>query len=757
MVKRIILLCDGTGNSASRDHKELATNVKRLSDAIAPKYKKPLCADKSHEKTFGGVCQQEGCGHRGLEGPEDDQIVYYQSGVGTAQYGSLYAGGTGAGINDNILDAYHFLASNYQKGDEIFIFGFSRGAYTARVVANLVQQLGIFYKRRLWMMRKAWIQYKKDDNGKSFEYFVKNLWAVSSRDTQPAIIKVLGVWDTVGCVGKPDYVPGALNSEKYYQTDILEGGCEYVFHALAADEYRRTFGPTMLFLPKIGNKRTYMGLDKTGQRVTKYVNNAKQTVLKQCWFPGVHSNVGGSYQSEHIADIALGWIVDQCIIHGNLLNFDRYALYRIIDRHLHPEKNTDAFHGGVVREYPGWGAGTVYDSFKGSKWYVTWQYRAPGNYIKDEAHPGRNNTDHPGRYSAWGLPSWTDMTSWFRKKPTDSDYCEDPTCCHPAKQGKYPTNEYGFPELVNLPPSATCETIHGSMWARYEAHCEAHENKEREKKFREGESERQKAITVDKPKDDEEKALPTSLLDWDPESLAPFRTGEKHDAKKKNRYNRQELFPGGPIVWIGRCLKTGKLFQMLEEPDRLQLQEPSEKKAGEEAAKTNGNSNGAEQPIDSATMAKLLRNKAYNRFSVGPVIRQMNASAPPPTPLPIDNPYKQPSPPPANETPEEKAKREAAEKKKKNDEQARIEALARETEEEKNKRLKTEWEAAKKSWMDYAYLQEDFELEELDDILKEREAEWVAKHPDPTLPKPDKKVEEPSWWSFNGIKKKIWG
>lgn len=74
------------------------------------------------------------------------------------------------------------------------------------------------------MMRKAWIQYKKDDNGKSFEHFCKNLWEVDPSYTKPAVVKVLGVWDTVGCVGKPDYVPGALNSEKYYQTSILEGG-----------------------------------------------------------------------------------------------------------------------------------------------------------------------------------------------------------------------------------------------------------------------------------------------------------------------------------------------------------------------------------------------------------------------------------------------------------------------------------------------------------------------------------------------------
>lgn len=91
-MKRIIILCDGTGNSASRDRKEINTNVKRLSDAIAPKYNVVLCHDKTHDLDDSGVCHTEGCEHVGKRGEEDDQIVYYQSGVGTAQYGSLYAG-----------------------------------------------------------------------------------------------------------------------------------------------------------------------------------------------------------------------------------------------------------------------------------------------------------------------------------------------------------------------------------------------------------------------------------------------------------------------------------------------------------------------------------------------------------------------------------------------------------------------------------------------------------------------------------------
>lgn len=145
--------------------------------------------------------------------------------------------GTGAGIDDNILDAYHFLASNYTAGyydkaknkeipgDEIFIFGFSRGAFTARVLANLVIQLGLFKKHRLWMMRKAWKQYAINDGGASFKYFTDQLWKVDANCTRKVRVKVLGVWDTVDSVGVPDYMDKApiLNAPNYYTPHLVHG------------------------------------------------------------------------------------------------------------------------------------------------------------------------------------------------------------------------------------------------------------------------------------------------------------------------------------------------------------------------------------------------------------------------------------------------------------------------------------------------------------------------------------------------------
>lgn len=162
--------------------------------------------------------------------------------------------------------------------DEIFIFGFSRGAFTARVLANLVIQLGLFHKHKLWMMRKAWKQYIVNDGGASFKYFTEQLWKVDAKYTRKVRVKVLGVWDTVDSVGVPDYLDKApINTQSYYTPHLVHGmssprccmdvclivdsykvlihtGIEHVFHALAIDEYRRTFNPTLFFLPDPATK-----------------------------------------------------------------------------------------------------------------------------------------------------------------------------------------------------------------------------------------------------------------------------------------------------------------------------------------------------------------------------------------------------------------------------------------------------------------------------------------------------------------------
>ena len=266
-MKRLIVLCDGTGNSATRGSADLATNVKRLADTLEPDFYTDEyydCNEHANHSDSSSPLQEPVCPRcprcPRTKQTKRPQIIFYQSGVGTSTgMGELShywqskfdflrnmkctsiwilifictIAGTGAGIDDNILDAYHFLANNYTAesedkkipGDEIFIFGFSRGAFTARVLANLVIQLGLFHKHRLWMMRKAWKQYAINDGGARFKYFTDKLWEVDAKCTRKVTVKVLGVWDTVDSVGAPDYMDKlrTINAPKYYTPHLVHG------------------------------------------------------------------------------------------------------------------------------------------------------------------------------------------------------------------------------------------------------------------------------------------------------------------------------------------------------------------------------------------------------------------------------------------------------------------------------------------------------------------------------------------------------
>jgi uncharacterized protein (DUF2235 family) len=193
-------------------------------------------------------------------------------------------GGFGYGVEDRVLDAYNFIMNNYCDGDEhcpggeIFIFGFSRGAFIARVLANFIARLGVFCKLNFtWKLKDAWKEYL--GGAESFNKHLEELKTKESmrtkEDTDAAgpwrtwpKIKVVGCWDTVASVGLP--IP-MLNSEQKYAyldgslvsgasrmrqlrahdwlTDVC-AGIELAFHALSLDEVRRPFSPTMWFLPE---------------------------------------------------------------------------------------------------------------------------------------------------------------------------------------------------------------------------------------------------------------------------------------------------------------------------------------------------------------------------------------------------------------------------------------------------------------------------------------------------------------------------
>ena len=145
---------------------------------------------------------------------------------------------TGYGLDDNILDAYRFLIEHHQDGDEIYLFGFSRGAYTVRVLAGLINLVGIPHNNQRHLAEYALTAYKQADKKENFEI----AWRVQEvLDTKRATIKFMGCWDTVGSViiPRPDrfYFPSL--EELPYTT---ENPCVRTFrHAIAIDERRRMF------------------------------------------------------------------------------------------------------------------------------------------------------------------------------------------------------------------------------------------------------------------------------------------------------------------------------------------------------------------------------------------------------------------------------------------------------------------------------------------------------------------------------------
>lgn len=239
------------------------------------------------------------------------QVVYYHHGVGGGvSRWSRFAGFTGEGIAEIIREGYQFLATNWTPGDEIFIFGFSRGAFTARSIAGLIDQVGILTKEGLPFLaeifRDVQHEHDRDYRPKHPDIPFPNKPSASDPDYIEELrrrrlsrldvpIKVVGVWETVGSLGVPKVGwltrlgLQSLQMKELSFYDTALGNCiENAFQALALDERRFSFQPTLW---------------------EKLEGNT--TTLRQVWFPGAHSNVGGGYNDQQIATITLAWMVSQ--------------------------------------------------------------------------------------------------------------------------------------------------------------------------------------------------------------------------------------------------------------------------------------------------------------------------------------------------------------------------------------------------------------------------------------------------------------
>ncbi len=264
-MKRIVICADGTWNRPEKNlKKDVPTNVLRLARAIAP-----VAAD--------GAGQQ----------------VFYDWGVGS-YYDAAVGGATGRGLHKNIMDAYRYVVQNYRPDDQLFFFGFSRGAYTVRSLCGLINNCGILKRPDARLIQQAFDHYKRP--GPTYAPSGEKSVLFRAQHSHPSReIRFVGVWDTVGALGIPISFLGPLEDKDEFYDTKLGRNVRIARHALAIDEFRRDFEPT-IWTPR-------EGLD-----------------LKQVWFCGAHSDVGGSYPPDPdgslLSDIPLGWLADEAAAAG---------------------------------------------------------------------------------------------------------------------------------------------------------------------------------------------------------------------------------------------------------------------------------------------------------------------------------------------------------------------------------------------------------------------------------------------------------
>lgn len=216
---------------------------------------------------------------------ELDQRFFYSPGVGTSRLTRLRGGVFGYGLSQNLMQGYEWLAKRYAEGDEIWIFGFSRGAYTARSLVGLIRKCGLLHiviPRLLEKAEELYRDKKQAPDGEACCDFRRKY----SREPR---IHFIGVWDTVGSLG----VPGTFFSEKgkyaWHDTQ-LSSIVDRAYHALALDEHRAAYD-VALWTGKDGKKKD-LNLD-----------------VEQRWFIGAHANVGGGYGTDPLADLPLQWML----------------------------------------------------------------------------------------------------------------------------------------------------------------------------------------------------------------------------------------------------------------------------------------------------------------------------------------------------------------------------------------------------------------------------------------------------------------
>ena len=268
-MKRIVICFDGTWNKPAEEslaaNQRVETNVCRFHESI-------------RDRDDRGVVQ----------------VKWYDEGVGAHWYDRYIGGAIGAGLEVNIAEGYKFLAEAYEDGDEVYVLGFSRGAYTARSLVGMIRNCGLIHPKHLALrVAMAYGIYRTRDDGAD-STTAKLFRRAFSREIK---IKFIGVWDTVGALGIPLNVLADVNMKFYEFHDTkLCSLVENAYQATAIDEHRRDYD------------------------VCLWSPSAAMQNLEQRWFIGAHCDIGGGYADRRLSDITLRWMQDRAAALGLALD-----------------------------------------------------------------------------------------------------------------------------------------------------------------------------------------------------------------------------------------------------------------------------------------------------------------------------------------------------------------------------------------------------------------------------------------------------
>ncbi len=398
MAKNIIVLSDGTGQEGGRGHD---SNVYKLM--------------------------------RMLEDRTERQMVFYDQGIGTD--GRAVSGNiAGLGFSENILQCYQFIYENYNAGDKIYLFGFSRGAATVRSLANFIHYFGILPKSRPELIQEAYDIYKMGraestrepeetsnipllagasqianavsetiSRGETLNEKANQF--VHAHPNQWASIEFLGVWDTVPALGLPaaviDTFVNYIPSWKHRYHDFrLHPSVKNAYHALSIDDDRKWFQPTI-----------WDSFNENYQKV------------EQVWFSGAHTDVGGGFHEAGLSDITLEWMVQKAVAHGVKLYMRSIRYWNFC---IAPDA-TDEIH--LPRE----GAGRVYPQLQ-----RTWSAHAQETFGAPTIHQSvLDRAERVPGYEPWILKAfpehkiapWIESFDYEGEQISIRDYDED-TAAH---------------------------------------------------------------------------------------------------------------------------------------------------------------------------------------------------------------------------------------------------------------------------------------------------------------------------------------